>query len=682
MAIDYDTMLSGFRDFFDSFPDVAAPLYRDRIEELKREGKKSLGIDCDHLITYDQTLYEALVSDPQTVIPVAEQVLQELIPEQDPHLLHVRFLNLDSTMQREIRAIRSSDIHKLIQTSAIVGRTSEVKPEIVEAVFECERCGEIIFITQGGTNFKKPTACPNLACGKSGPFKLLEEQSRFIDWQLIKVQERPETLRGGRMPQHLNCLLREDIVDVAQAGSRIVITGILKTVQDIQFKIIKTTFSKYLDVIGIEVMEKEVDDIDITDEEEALILSMSQDPQIVAKVVGSISPSIYGHNDVKEAIALQLFSGVRRTLPDGTRLRGDSNILMVGDPGVAKSQLLQYVTRLAPRSVYTSGKGTSSAGLTAAVIRDETTGGWALEAGALVLADGGVACIDEIDKMTPDDRSSVHEAMEQQTISIAKAGIVATLNARASILAAANPKLGRFDNYKTELDQIDLPPSLMSRVALIFLLKDIPNELEDGRIATHILDARSGHDEKIAPLIEPDILLKYISFAKRTVEPDLSKEASETLHKYYVSIRKQGSEGGAVPITARQLEALVRLSEARARLRLSHIVTRQDAEATITLYNSMIEKVMKDKETGNMDVDIIMTGKPKSQRDKIVQVTQLIEQVESEHEEGAPYEEVQKRAKEIGISKEFLARAVEELKRGGEVFEPRAGYIKTVKTTF
>jgi replicative DNA helicase Mcm len=682
MGIDFDTLIGGFRDFFDTYPDVALPKYRDSIEEMKLEGTTSLLVDTDDLISYDQSLYEALVHDPQGVVPVAEQVLQELMPEVDPHLLHVRFYNLDSTMQRDIRAIRADDIHKLVQINAIVGRTSEVKPEIVEAVFECERCGEIIFVSQGTTNFKKPTACPNPACGKTGPFKLLEDQSRFVDWQLIKVQERPETLRGGRMPQHLNCLLREDIVDVAQAGSRVVLTGILKTIQDSQFKVMKTTFSKYLDVVAIDVMEKQFDDIEITEEDESRIMELSQDPQIIEKVVGSISPSIYGHNDVKEAIALQLFSGVMRTLPDGTRLRGDSNILLVGDPGVAKSQLLQYVTRLAPRSVYTSGKGTSSAGLTAAVIRDETTGGWALEAGALVLADGGVACIDEIDKMSADDRSSVHEAMEQQTISIAKAGIVATLNARSSILAAANPKLGRFDNYKNELEQIDLPPSLLSRFDLIFILKDIPNNVEDSRIAAHILGARSGNEEKVAPIIESEFMLKYISFAKRNVEPELSKEAIDELHKFYISIRGQGGEGGAVPITARQLEALIRLSEARARIRLSSIVTKEDALATIALYSSVIEKVMKDKETGNIDVDMLMTGKSKSQRDRIVQITQLIETVEKDYDEGAPYEEVQKKAKEMGITKEFLARAVEELKRGGEIFEPKAGYLKTVKTNY
>ncbi|HOP09654.1 MAG TPA: minichromosome maintenance protein MCM, partial [Candidatus Methanofastidiosa archaeon] len=520
----------------------------------------------------------------------------------------------DATMCRGIRDIRADDMHKLVQITAIVGRASEVKPELTEAVFECERCGEIIFIRQDSNDFKKPIACINPTCGKTGPFKLLEDQSTFIDWQMLKVQERPESLRGGRMPQHINCFVRDDIVDKAQAGSRVTLTGILKTVQDSQFRVKKTTFSKYLDVNAIDVLEKDVDDTVITDEDEQNIIELANDSNVIPMITGSIAPAIYGLNDVKEAIALQLFSGVVRELPDGTRLRGDSNILLVGDPGVAKSQILQYVARLAPRSVYTSGKGTSTAGLTAAVVKDETTGGWALEAGALVLADGGMACIDEIDKMSNDDRSSVHEAMEQQTISIAKAGIVATLNARSSILAAANPKLGRFDNYKGELEQIDLPPSLLSRFDLIFIMKDIPNNTEDERIAAHILKSHRGLSEKVMPKIDSEMMVKFISYAKKKVEPELSDEAEKKLLEFYINLRRRGQESGAVPITARQLEALIRLSEARARMKLSDIVTEEDADATIALYTSVIEKVMIDKESGEMDVDMLMTGKSSSQR--------------------------------------------------------------------
>ncbi|MBN1785490.1 MAG: minichromosome maintenance protein MCM [Candidatus Methanofastidiosa archaeon] len=682
MIDDYDSIITGFRDFFETYPDIAFPKYKTIIEEMRLEEKSSLHVDCDDLIAFDQDLYLKLVNDPMDVLPIAEQVLQECIPEAPASTLRVRFHNLDGTMCRGIRSIRAQDIHKLIQVNAIVGRTSEVKPEIIEAVFECERCGEIIFMKQGANDFKKPTACINPTCGKAGPFKLLEEQSKFIDWQLLKVQERPESLRGGRMPQHITCFLRDDMVDKAQAGSRVTMVGILKTVQDIQFKIKKTTFSKYLDVVSIDIMEKDVDDTTITPEEEEQIVVLASDPNVVQLIVGSIAPAIFGHNDVKEAIALQLFSGVVRELPDGTRLRGDSNILLVGDPGVAKSQILQYVARLAPRSVYTSGKGTSSAGLTAAVVRDETTGGWALEAGALVLADGGVACIDEIDKMSSDDRSSVHEAMEQQTISIAKAGIVATLNARSSILAAANPKLGRFDNYKNELEQIDLPPSLLSRFDLIFVLKDIPNDTEDEKIATHILSTHRGMSEKITPKIDPDLMVKYISFARRSVTPELSEEASQKLHKFYIGLRKKGQDSGAIPITARQLEALIRLSEARARMKLSNVVTSEDSDATISLYRSVLEKVMTDKDSGDMDVDILMTGKASSQRHKIIVVFEIIEEIEKGHDEGAPYDDVIKTAKERGISKEFVARAVEELKRGGDIFEPRAGRLKTVRSNF
>ena len=284
--------------------------------------------------------------------------------------------------------------------------------------------------------------------------------------------------------------------------------------------------------------------------------------------------------------------------------------------------------------------------------------------------------------MTTDDRSSVHEAMEQQTISIAKAGIVATLNARSSILAAANPKLGRFDNYKNELEQIDLPPSLLSRFDLIFILKDIPNDKDDDRIASHILDAHQGNEEKIAPIIDPDILLKYIVYAKKSVEPELSDDAIKILHKFYIDLRRQGAQSGTVPITARQLEELIRLSEARARMKLSSIVTPNDAEETVLLYKSVIEKVMTDKDSGEMDIDILMTGKASSQRQKMIQIFEIIEMIEKDYDEGAPYDDVLKKAKELNMTKEFVARAIEELKRGGDIFEPRAGVLKSVKSNF
>ena len=445
MEIEYEDVLNRFRDFFLSYPDVSAPRYKENIDEMKVSEKKSLEVDCEDLLDYDPELYEAIIKRPVDVLPIAEDALKSILQKEQSF---VRFNNARSE-EIEIRDLRSVHVNTFIQTLAIVGRSSEVKPEIVEAVFQCQRCGHIQIVEQIEEFFKKPAVCENPACGRRGPFKLLEEQSHFRDWQVLKIQERPEKLRGGRMPRRINLILRNDLVERAKAGDRVTITGILKTVQESTPRGKKSTFTKYIDANAVKIKDQDVEEIVITEEEEETIVQLAQDPFVIEKIASSIAPSIYGCSDIKEAIAMQLFSGVPKEFPDGTRLRGDPNILLVGDPGVAKSQLLQYASRIAPRGLYTSGKGTSAAGLTAAVVHDETTGGWALEAGALVLADGGIACIDEMDKMSKEDRSSIHEAMEQQTISIAKAGIVATLNARSAILAASNPKYGRFDKFKS-----------------------------------------------------------------------------------------------------------------------------------------------------------------------------------------------------------------------------------------
>ncbi|MEA1993553.1 MAG: minichromosome maintenance protein MCM [Euryarchaeota archaeon] len=674
MEIEYEDFLNRFRDFFLSYPDVNDPVYKKKIDKMKVSEEKSLKIDCDDLLDSDPELYEAIAERPVDVIPIAEDALKSILQEED---VFVRFCNAKSE-GLEIRNLRAIHVNKFIQIKGVVGRSSEVKPEIVEAAFQCQRCGQLHIIKQDEEFFKKPRICENPACGRKGPFKLLEDQSKFRDWQVLKIQERPEKLRGGRMPRRINLILRNDIVDKAKAGERVTVAGILKTVQESTRKGKKTTFRKYVDINSMKIEEQDIEQMEITKEEEEKIKNLSQDPFVIDKITGSIAPSIYGYHDIKEAIAIQLFSGVIKELPDGTRLRGDSNILLVGDPGVAKSQLLLYASKVAPRSLYTSGKGTSAAGLTAAVVRDETTGGWALEAGALVIADGGIACVDEMDKMDKDDRSSIHEAMEQQTVSIAKAGIVATLNARSAILAASNPKYGRFDRYKSFAEQIDLPPTLISRFDLVFVMTDTPNEERDRATAQHILDVHRNAEGAVVFPVEPDLLKKYIMYAKTKKFPTLSKGAERKIHKFYVKLRKIAEEKDApVPITARQLEALIRLSEARARMRLSNEVTAEDSEAIIKLFKNTLFKVGVDPETGELDIDVIMTGNPKSQRDKMMNLLDLITSLDKG--EGVSLAIIIEEAKKEGIDKNFVRRYIEEFKQKGDLYEPKPDVFKVLR---
>lgn len=366
------------------------------------------------------------------------------------------------------------------------------------------------------------------------------------------------------------------------------------------------------------------------------------------------------------------------------------------------SQLLQYIRQIAPRSVYTSGKGSSAAGLTAAAVRDDFGDGqqWTLEAGALVLADKGIAAVDELDKMDAGDRSALHEALEQQTISISKAGINATLKARCSLLGAANPKYGRFDQYEPIGEQIDLEPALVSRFDLIFTVSDQPDESEDRELAEHILQTNyagelstqrreltaanvtesevSAEVETVAPEIDAELLRKYIAHAKSSVYPTLSDEARERIRDFYVDLRSQGADEDApVPVTARKLEALVRLSEASARVRLSDTVTEKDAERVIEIVRSCLKDIGVDPETGEFDADVIEVGQSKTQRDRAKNIRSIVAEIETEYEDGAPVEEVLDRAEEAGHERSKAEHELDKLKQKGEVYQPSQGHLRT-----
>jgi replicative DNA helicase Mcm len=1081
--MEFEEALNRFRDFLETFPTIDTPVYAQEIKRCRANYLRSLNVDYDHLLDHDYELAQLVTDEPQFALPACDAAFETLYRPEERIDLHVRFYNVIPA-RVEIRELRSEHINRLIQIEGIVRRISEVKPEIVEAVFECQRCGQIQIVEQDSHIFKKPTVCTNPACGRQGPFRLMEDQSKFVDWQSVRIQERPEKLRGGKMPRSVDCIIRDDIVDKAQAGNRVTITGVLKTQQESAYRTLKTTFHIYIDVNNVELRERGIEEIEISKEDEEEIKKLSTEPLICEKIVNSIAPAIYGFEHVKEAIALQMFSGVFRVLSDGTRLRGDSNILLVGDPGTAKSQILQYAARLAPRGIYTSGKGVSGVGLTAAVVKDEMSGGWALEAGALVLADGGLCAIDELDKMSTDDRSSIHEALEQQsyhpdteiilstgekiqistfvdelmekgnpipginceilpvtsyslcspqgpvpvekvsrhtapdtfirityshgrsivvtpehpvfildgstirtvpaetvtrgmtapgvnyyerdistsslwhpkksngirfphhitgdlavllgyitrcghiyfdaktkiseiivlgfdeniihdaqsilasefgaysfidvkkrngeplfrlrcpslplykffthnfpelvcrysqkrvpqkilqsphhilatflkgasilhdfsesatakwqtrspalaqdyqdallylgiyaplveeedlfslsvptlsaspeglqgsseltteskkglislftgnthlfaqeahspmathsdtttllshapfpftsyrvlqvervkkipntrcthvydvtvsdhifssaglllhnTISIAKAGVVATLNARTSVLAACNPKYGRFDRYKSIADQIDLPSTLLSRFDLVYIITDKPHEETDRRIAEHIVNIHRKPDDAVIQPIPLDLMEKYVMHAKTTVKPALTKEAAQKLMNFYVQMRKGGeSEDAPVPITARQLEALIRLSEARARMRFSEKVEQEDAEEVIRLFRECLINVAMDLETGKVDIDTIMTGTKKSQRDKILILLDMIEELDKDNQgNGARQEDILQVGEEKGLSQAFIREYISKFKHDGDIYEPKPGFLKVLR---
>jgi len=651
--------------------------YRERAKEMAAEGMISLIIDFDDLLRFDPELARILLSEPAQVLSAASNALRNLMQIIDNEYassvrnFHVRIKNLPTTIP--LRKIRSSEIGKLIQIKGILTRASKVKPLLHIGAFKCGSCGAITYKEQEEGRYSPPLVCRS--CGRKGPFKLLEDESTFIDWQNIRIQERPEELPAGQLPRFIDAIVTEDLVDSARPGDRVTIVGILRSTLDTRTAGKLATFSTYIETVYIEREDKEVEEVYISKEEEKEILEFAKDPFASEKLIASIAPSIYGLRHIKEAIALMLFGGVTKELPDGVKIRGEINVLLVGDPGTGKSQLLKYATKIAPRAIYTTGKGSTAAGLTAAVVRDSMTGSMTLEAGALVLADRGLAAIDEFDKMQKDDRSAIHEAMEQQTISIAKAGIIATLNARTAILAAANPIFGRYDTYKTAAENINLPATILSRFDLIFVLTDKPDPKMDKELVTHVLRLHQRPHEMQEDILPTEFLKKYIAYARKNIHPKLTEEAAKILEAFYLELRARSSSS-SVAITTRQLEALVRLAEAHARMELRDVITEKDAKAAIRLMKLSLQQVAFDETTESIDIDRILVGKPRSQLEQMSRVLDIIIELERETGGPVPITKVIEVAEEEGIPRNFAKKVIDDLKNDGTIYEPKPGFVK------
>jgi len=1209
----------------DRFQEFYREYYKEAIGELGQQypsGQKSLTIDWDDLYQFDPDLADDFRSQPGQLREYAEEALRLYDLPVDVSLgqAHVRVRNLPE--KTEIRDIRADHRGSLIACQGIVRKATDVRPKITTAAFECQRCGTLTRIPQTTGDFQEPHECQG--CERQGPFRINFDQSEFIDAQKIRVQESPEGLRGGETPQAIDVNIEDDITGEVTAGDHVTVTGVLELDQQGNDREKSPMFDVYMDGMSVEIEDEQFEEMDIDDEDKKQIYELSNADDIYEKMVGAIAPSIYGYETQKLAMILQLFSGVTKHLPDDSRIRGDLHMLLIGDPGTGKSAMLQYIRNIAPRSVYTSGKGASTAGLTAAAVRDDFGDGqqWTLEAGALVLADQGIAAVDELDKMAPEDRSAMHEALEQQSyhptseilladgrrvsigdfvdermderatevvdgvnceilpvedvgvhsvdldtndvekqsidrvsrheapeefvrvtfsngrdvlvtpehpmfvddggevgtvgareieegsfvpaprklpnsaepvtldpesqqgkekdvnlpadltedlgellglliaeghshagsaheigfssqedrllsraddlardvfgiestdatnaagtvtmrwvstklfrwfeanfpqfmntarekripsavlgaseevirrflvgafagdggveseamsfstasdglardyadalskiavssrihydsaedswkvyvmgdsterfveqivepadvryddaqafversnatprhhdvlptsgarelrelrrllglrltgnfkpnldngygvrietvtaqldtlwdradevrrelkaasslgevrdavgwsgrqlaeridettstvhyaeeggydserraeltdaaraavhdslaefehraerlqgrcdlryyrvtnvetvpnegeyacdwvydvtveptntfvsngvvlhnsISVSKAGINATLKSRCSLLGAANPKYGRFDQYEPIGEQIDLEPALISRFDLIFTVTDQPNEEEDAELAEHIIQTNyagelnthreqitaSNHSaeevadvtDTVAPTIEPELLRKYIAYAKRNCYPTMTEAAKEEIQSFYVNLRAKGTdEDAAVPVTARKLEALVRLSEASARVRLSDTVEKEDAERATDIAHATLKDIGMDPETGEFDADVVETGTSKSQRDRIKSLKSLISDIEAEYDEGAPVDVVIERAEEAGMEATKAEHEIEQLKQKGEVYEPRNDHLRT-----
>ncbi|CAM9310198.1 unnamed protein product [Phaeothamnion confervicola] len=499
-----------------------------------------------------------------------------------------------------LRAVRASDIGRLVRIRAMVTRVSDVKPLVTVVAFTCDKCGCEAYQEVFGRQFTPVQVCPSRLCREhksTGKLFMQTRGSRFMRYQELRIQELPDQVPIGHIPRTMTVHCQGSLTRECTPGDVVTVSGIFLPMRFEGYKALKAGLisDTYLEAQHIFRHRKGYSEFVMTSEMELRIDEVARAPDPLGRLARSIAPEIYGHEDVKRALLLQLVGGVTRRLPDGMRIRGDINMCLMGDPGVAKSQLLKYIASVAPRGVYTTGKGSSGVGLTAAVIRDPVTGEMALEGGALVLADMGVCCIDEFDKMDEasfsdcrSDRTAIHEVMEQQTVSIAKAGITTTLNARAAVLAAANPLFGRYNRRRTMAENINLPNSLLSRFDLLFLVLDRSDAAADMALARHVTYVHMhmrNPDLQFVPL-EPLFMKHYISLA-RTIEPYVPPELVSYIVEAYVTLRLQASDAekpsDQTAMTARQLLSILRLSQALARLKFCETVTSADVDEAIRL---------------------------------------------------------------------------------------------------
>ncbi len=662
-----EELLIEAKNFFD--------FYKKSVGESLRKEQNVIFLDFKSLTEFSNLLADEVIADPEETLRIIEQAIEQSGLQDDTR---VRITNLPKVQEIKIRNMRSKHLNELVVIEGIIRQASDVRPQVVNAKFECPSCGTIISVLQMEKKFRKPSRC---SCGRRGGFKLISKE--MVDTQRLVIEESPESLSGGEQPKRINVFIKEDLVEPKMEekttpGSRIKVIGVLKEVPvPLSTGGLSTRFELAIEANNIVPLEETFEELDINEEDEKQILELSQDPELFQKLSKSIAPGIWGYPEIKQSLVLQLFGGVQKEKPDGSKSRGDMHILMIGDPGVAKSVMLGFMANISPKGRYVVGKSTSGAGLTATVVRDEYLKGWSLEAGAMVLANKGLVCIDELEKMDPQDRSAMHEAMEQQSVTISKANVQATLRAQTSVLAAANPKFGRFDPYQSIPQQIDLPPTLINRFDIIFTLRDLPDKTKDEKIATHIL---SEHSEKNKTMtVERDLFRKYVAYAKQRITPDLTPKAVKKLKDFYVNLRnKPVSSKSAmkpIPISARQLQALIRMSEASAKLRLSDEVNIQDAKKAIDLMKYYLMQVGYDYESKSFDIDRISTSVPNSERSRIITVRETIEHLESRLGNLIPIEEIEKELKDK-LSDSEIEEAINKLQASGDIFKPKRGYVQ------
>lgn len=646
-----------------------------------------LDLNAAHIFEFDRNLYYKLIYFPAETILYFDRIINEFYHKMmahdtsrnpQEHTFQARIKNLQNRIS--MRELKPKDINHLVAIQGVVTKTSSIFPEMKDALFQCTSCGnkEQSVIDRG--RVEDPGHCRR--CGLKNVFQLIHNLCVFTDKQYVRLQELPENIPDGTTPSEVTLILYDDMVDMIRPGDKIEVVGIFRAqpVRANRFKrIYRAIFRSYLDVVSLVAVAKkdgrriidkdELEQDNYSENQKRHLRNLSKNKNIYDILVTSFAPSIFENEDVKKGLLCQLFAGTLKKAAGGNKtlnIRNEINILLLGDPSTAKSQLLQYVYKLAPRSMYTSGKGSSAVGLTAYIVRDPETRELTLEPGALILSDKGICCIDEFDKMSDNARQMLHEVMEQQTVSITKSGIVCTLNSRTAVLAAANPRESKFNTNRSIIYNISFPYTLLSRFDLIFIILDKSNETVDSMLAQHILklysplvgsnltsNLRSAQDIRSKEYnyegicyktdgfpeddsidlssanisrIPINLFAKYIAYARHHCSPAISEIAENTMIGKYIEMRRMGSSRNTITASPRQLESLIRLSEALAKMRLSETVEQYDVHEASRLIKVALHQSATDPRTGTIDMSIITTGNTSSINQKIDRLVELFKE--------------------------------------------------------
>jgi replicative DNA helicase Mcm len=668
MTMEPTEVIKGFRDFFEK--------YDTDILELARKGLNHITLSFFDIAGFNPQLSEELLERPEETFKAMEIGIESFRDSKDKMYFFIK--DLPKSNEVMIRELRAKHLEKFWQVVGIIKRKTDVRPKITSARFECPSCGNTLTVLQMDKKFKEPNTC---GCGRKGKFTKLSQE--LVDAYGLVIEELTEYIKAGSELKKINALVKGVLANPEFEqrifpGVKVKITGILKPfLQENKAGGKKPELDIFFEVNMIEILDSDYDDIVLTEEDKNKFMDLIRTDNknnkinILAILSDTMFSDVEGYEEVKHGLILQMVGGEQKILPSGYKARGDIHCLMIGNPGSAKSTFCKLVYSFAPKARYASGKGASGTGLTAAVVKDEMMGGWALEAGMMPLAHHGIAICDEFDKLAEEETDAIHEVLEEQQVSISKASIQATLKAETTLLAAANPKFGRFEDYNSIYSQIKLPPALVTRFDLIFLFKDKPDEARDREVGKKILKR---YREMGTSEMSKAEIKKFFAFTKQ-FHPIMNSKMEDIIVDFYVNIRNSTSkngESGSMPISPRYIEVIRRLSEAHARLNLRNNIITEDVHVAIELVMYYLNQLAINPDTGKLDVDMLEVGVSSTGRSKRLNFIQAINDLSKNHAEFT-HEELQAEGEKSGLKSSEIDEMIIKAIRSGELYEPRPG---------